>query len=169
MPAIITVDIGVGKLKCWNLNVKVGVGGSLRGMDVSLAQWLLVVARKSTDPGLTAEDVVGVWGPKSRAALALIETKHRELMSSDGCLDPVRPGQTSGSISHKLYKMLILQMEYLRIVTGFSALLPAVLAVQITIQEMEKLLMSMPENSSNMPQDLKLAMIAARDGGTLEF
>lgn len=164
MPSTMDFEFDPGKtFKVWNIAVKVGAGGATSGMDVKLCQYLL--ATVFDEKGVFSfSDVIGTWGPKSRAALRRMELKNE--VSADGCIDPMKRGRAIGSISHKVYKLFLLQQGYLARHSGGT--IGELRRKGISPEEIERTLMSMPEDNENMPADLRFALIGAR-GGQLEL
>jgi hypothetical protein len=108
----------------WNVSDRAGPGSS--GDDVRLIQYLLARApeaaairpdRISGDSGITVDDVDGMWGPKTTAAVSWLERSYHAKNGSDfadGVIDPMPSHQDHfvvGSTTFQ-YKIMSLQVLY---------------------------------------------------------
>jgi hypothetical protein len=103
----------------WNVDARVGPGSA--GDDVRLVQYLLVRAPEAEPylttpvnggPGIGINDVDGIWGPQTSAAMSWLEQTFNVI--SDGVVDPCPPGTDffSSQINNCFYKIILLQQLY---------------------------------------------------------
>lgn len=165
MPFVMQVTIPDDlSMKMWNVVTKVGYLGATGGIDVKFVQYLMYSASIPRGKRLPITGVDGKWGPQSATCLAGIEKRNH--FSPDGSIDIMPPGQVIGSRSHLVYKILAFQIAYLEVKTGQRFV--NMLASGLSSTDLESMLMSMPEDNTDMPSDLKFSLIGARDGN-LEF
>ena len=164
MPNINVARTTGGTLFLWNVDSRVGRGGPGISINNSLVQYLLFRCRLGSeiDPLLRRDQITGVWDPRSQSALKKYE-KIAPRVVSDGVIDRMKPGQIAGSISNLPYKLTLLNLDFVRSVTGFSPR-AAVAGGLITVDEITDILMRMPE-SDDMPAPLSLELKKVRNAG----
>ena len=155
MPTISTIQVtgAVGSpIIMWNIGSNVGKGGVNSPLNVKLVQFLLANATGDELPTV----ITGLWDPISDAMLRGI---FPGTSLTDKIIDPIRPGQAAGSISHVIYRMVFLQTFYLSKRFGSSA--------TMSPDDLLFALLDMPENAGpDMPADLRATMIASPDSGS---
>ena len=169
MPNVhVVVVIGTKSLK-WNVDSRIGRGGSSLGVDVKLVQYLLFRSGLGGPDGsfLDHDKINGIWDPHSMSALKRWEKVHSKRIVVDGAIDRMKPGQTDGSISRKRYKMGILNGEYVRSVIGMDVITAHSQGL-ISPDEINEVIMRMPENE-DVPGDLALALKTARSASGVEL
>lgn len=152
---LVDVTTSTGPLRMWDIVKKVGRNCPNSQLDVKFCQYLLYKVNRR----LLLSDVIGVWGPKSTAALASWEKSGKNLLA-DGIIDVIPPGGNGfGTISHKVYKLVNMQVFYISDMTGIKDLSKAFL-YSPAVQEV---VLKMPDDCTDMPADLRHDMIRARD------
>ncbi len=165
MPTTMDYEYEPGKtLRVWNLSVRVGKNGYQRGIDVKFCQYLLSVFYSKK--GYTIANVTGVWDSNTSSILSRFEKSNGAV--ADGCIDPMKNRSGIGKISGKVYKIFMLQQAYVQKKTGKSSIGELLASGTFGYDDLQDLLMNMPEENADMPADLKWALIGARDG-VLEF
>jgi hypothetical protein len=148
----------------WNVEAPVGTPqGTNQRMDAMLVQFLLFNAGFC---GLA--DIDGSWQKRSQSFLKAFEADfsgptttpiNSRGISQDGIVDRMRPGHTSGSISHLEYKMNLLNRLYVK--TRRKTATPAS-GVEVTDITMDRMV-----NDPNMPKVLQDTLKRKRDAAGL--
>ena len=160
---VITLKDGKSKIRVWNIDQRVGGSDSAFSVEAELVQFLLaVVGTKLSDRAIIGfEQVNGVWDANSQAALEAYEQFAGSTVVSDHVVDPMKAGHAFGSVSHRVYKIMILQNEYVKIRFGTDP-------HRFKPHDLEVKLMSIPEdNMATLPPDLSFFMKASRPSGFL--
>ena len=155
MPNIHTNPFNDSTVLMWNTDVPVGGSrGVSAGQSVKLVQYLLFRSGLGDTDGslLPRERVTGSWDSTSNGALKALEKQQGVDVVADGVIDPMRPGQAFGSISHKRYKVGVLNGNYIRSVTGIDPRV-GLLDGSITIDDCNDTVLAMPDND-DIPADL---------------
>ena len=148
----------------WNVEAPVGTPkGTNRRMDAMHVQFLLF------DAGFCSlADIDGSWQKRSQSFLKAFEAAfsgstttpvNSRGVSQDGLVDRMRPGHTSGSISHLEYKMNLLNRLYVRKRVKKPAGVSGVEVTDITMDIMV--------NDPNMPSVLQSELKRKRDAAGL--
>jgi hypothetical protein len=165
MPNINVATVNGSKLTLWNVDNRVGRGGPGISINNTLVQYLLFRNNlgSAEELLLSREQVNGVWDPRSQSALKRYESLEGDNVTADGVVDRMRPGQVAGSLSHKRYKMMLLNIGFVRSITGMQTS-RAVDAGLLTIDDISDILMRMPE-TEDVPKDLRFELQTVRDAG----
>lgn len=160
---VITLKDGKSKVRVWNIEKRVGGDDTAFSLETSLVQFLLAMVgtKISTSAIIGFDQVTGIWDVNSQAALEAYEEVAGSNVVQDHVVDPMTAGHAFGSISHRLYKIMMLQNDYIkaRFGTGPERFKP---------HDLEVRLMSIPEdNKGSLPPDLAFFMMAARPSGFL--
>lgn len=151
---LVSVETESGPLRIWDIISKVGLNGRNSLIDVKFCQYMLYKVNRR----LLLSDVIGVWGPKSKAALSGWEKGGKGLVR-DGIIDVIPPGGNGrGSISNKYYKLVNMQAFYISDMLGIEVKYSLVFS-----EATQAIILAMPDDCTDMPADLRHNMISARD------
>jgi hypothetical protein len=168
MPSIHPLTLPAGDQLFWNVDHRVGRGGQHVGIDVELVQYFLFrnrLGRAKPNPlldplFLDLSDVTGIWDPKSDAALRKFERLFAARVLADGCVDRMRPGQIVGSISHLAYKLVGLNIAFVRSVIGVDPVI-AIQSGVISLDDFNDTILGLADQS-DLPGRLRVALNTAR-------
>ena len=119
----------------YSVDQAVGEGCANRRDDVLLVQFLLRTLREDTQdngvkypgfrpPGQDPIDIDGVFGPQTNKYIRFFDAELNRQRAgqpesakvvTDGRIDPIASGGFLGSLSHKIYKMFLLNTYYAEI------------------------------------------------------
>ena len=119
----------------YSVDQAVGEGCPNRRDDVLLVQFLLRTLREDTEengvkypgfrpPGQDPIDIDGVFGPQTNKYIRFFDAELNRQRAgqpesakvvTDGRIDPIASGGFYGSLSHKIYKMFLLNTYYAEI------------------------------------------------------